>query len=110
MEFFRLIGLLTWGEPDKSGIMARIVPDYSTFGKHNDSRSILFELEKSCAGILKRNAVLVCLNASLRVGSTIRKNGSILRFRRNPNQESYLQMKITMKLQIVVLAALSLGI
>jgi len=39
---------------------------------------------------------------------TIRKNGSILSFSSNPNQES--QLQITKKLQIVALAALSLGI
>ena len=44
------------------------------------------------------------------VRSTIRKNSSIFSFSNNPNQESQLQMKITTKLQIVALAALSLGI
>src|SRR6266496_474797 len=39
---------------------------------------------------------------------TIRKNGSILSFSSNPNQES--QLQITKKLQIVALAALSLGL
>ena len=34
-ELFRLIRLLGCGELDKSGIMGKIVPDHSTFGKHN---------------------------------------------------------------------------
>jgi hypothetical protein len=41
---------------------------------------------------------------------TVRKNGSILSFSSNPNQENQLQMRITKKLQIVALVALSLGI
>jgi len=41
---------------------------------------------------------------------TVRKNGSILSFGSNYNQENQLQMRITKKLQIVALAALSLGI
>ncbi len=32
-------------EPDKSGVMARIVPNYSAFGKRNDSRDV-FKFEK----------------------------------------------------------------
>ncbi len=43
--------------------------------------------EICCDVILKRNAVLVCLNASLRLGFTVRKNGSILGFSSNPTKK-----------------------
>jgi hypothetical protein len=60
-------------------------------------------------GFPERNAVLVV--QVLAEGSfTVRKSGSILSLNSNPNQENQLQMRITKKLRIVALAALSLGI
>jgi hypothetical protein len=35
MELFRLFRSLAWEEPDKSGVIRRIVPNHSAFGKRN---------------------------------------------------------------------------
>jgi hypothetical protein len=34
-ELFRLIRLIAWGESNKGGVMARIVPNHSAFRKRN---------------------------------------------------------------------------
>jgi len=63
-ELFRLIRLLGCGELDKSGIMGKIVPDHSTFGKHNSISKPNVTGGDVAAAVQQRKAIAAMVNVA----------------------------------------------
>ena len=70
MEFFRLIRLLTWGEPDKSGIMEQLCPTTRHFGSAINQETKLPRRNHSFRST-SLNAIVRSTNQNFRTNATL---------------------------------------
>ena len=76
-ELFRLIRLLGCGELDKSGIMGKIVPDHSTFGKHNSISKPNVTGGDVAAAVQQRKPIAAMVNGAPHRGRSYHFLGSL---------------------------------